>query len=152
MNKAPKCKWLQRTSPESSEEPFESTWPNMLLVPLQTALTSVPSATQCLSMQIPTETSDDQVVQSLYKESLGGKVVDLQRLCGLVKELLKTQANLSHNIRQIDAQTQALMATNVTHPATGGGTYISPTKPPEPINWDQSIPYDAPVGWHHYAK
>ncbi|CUA75337.1 hypothetical protein RSOLAG22IIIB_05838 [Rhizoctonia solani] len=91
-------------------------------------------------------TGDGWVVESLYEETLKGDGVDLQKLFDLVNKLYKTQVHLSQSVRQIDARTQQLVATNTTRPANGGGSYVSPPKPPKPINWDQTIQYDEPAG------
>ncbi|CUA72715.1 hypothetical protein RSOLAG22IIIB_10249 [Rhizoctonia solani] len=97
-------------------------------------------------------TGDDRVVETLYEETLKGDAVDLRKLFDLVNELLKTQVNLSQSVRKFDARTQELVATNTTHPANGGGSYVSPPEPPEPISWDQTIQYDEPAGRQRRAR
>ncbi|CAE6387485.1 unnamed protein product [Rhizoctonia solani] len=102
----------------------------------------------------PMSTGDDEVVESLYEEPRRGNVADLRELCELVNKLLEDQAELSRSIKQIDTRTQQMNTNprNRSNGLSGSGTYVSPPEPTLPVNWDQTIQFDAPAGRKRRAK
>ncbi|KDN46764.1 hypothetical protein RSAG8_04144, partial [Rhizoctonia solani AG-8 WAC10335] len=175
QTKPRKRKRIEQASSDDSDEeertflPQESrVRPNMLLAPSHTAPKNIQSATQNLAIVRPVPSDierdeemedpvhslskgDEEVVESLYEEPRGGDIVDLRRLCDLVHKLLEDQAELSHNVQQIDARTRR-MITDPQNPSTAGGTHVSPPESPSPVNWDQNIQYNAPAGRRRRAE
>ncbi|KAF8684339.1 hypothetical protein RHS04_01428 [Rhizoctonia solani] len=98
-------------------------------------------------------TGDDKVLESLYEEPRQGDVADLRELCVLVNKLLENQTKLSHNIKQIDTRTRQMNTYLPNEPIQANkGAHVSPPEPTLPINWDQTIQYNAPAGRRRRAK
>ncbi|KAF8601120.1 hypothetical protein BDV93DRAFT_510387 [Ceratobasidium sp. AG-I] len=94
----------------------------------------------------PNETSndaEDEAVRSLYEDTPEGPQADL---------IIGAQEDLAKNVEQIDVRTRNWGTNNPKHTPGRDDTFASPPKPPNPVNWDQTISFDMPAGRKRRAK